>query len=175
VSHFSTFIERNKTFADTDARLAVPPIPFVPFQQTFVITCIDPRVEPAAILGVGLGEAIVLRSVGGRVTPAVLQDVAWISHLHEAKTPDADWFDLAVIHHTDCGSALYADDALRHDFVTRGGYDDRTIAALAVVEPAATVREDVELLRSSPQLSSRVRVSGHTYDLRTGLLTTVLA
>ncbi|WP_405780342.1 carbonic anhydrase [Streptomyces sp. NBC_00859] len=174
MSHFATYMERNKAFANTGAKEHVPEIPFIPFEQTFVITCIDPRVEPAAVLGVELGEAIVLRSVGGRVTPAVLQDVAWISHLHEAKTPDADWFDLAVIHHTDCGSGLFADAGLRRDFVARGGYDDATIAGLAVLDPAVTVRKDVELLRSSPQLSSRVHVSGHAYDLRTGLLTTVV-
>ncbi|MFE7566527.1 carbonic anhydrase [Streptomyces sp. NPDC057539] len=174
MSNFSTYIERNKRFAETDARLNVPAVPFVPFKQTFVIICIDPRVDPAAILGVELGEAIILRNVGGRVTPAVLQDVAWISYLHEVKTPDADWFDMAVIHHTDCGSGLFADDELRHGFVTRLGYDDRTIADLAVVEPARTLRKDVDLLRSSPHLSSHVKVSGHLYDLDTGLLTTLV-
>ena len=171
---FSTYIARNKTFARTGAQSNVPDIPFIPFEQTFVITCIDPRVEPAAILGVELGEAIVLRNVGGRVTPAVLQDVAWISYLHEVKTPDADWFDLAVIHHTDCGSGLYADDELRHDYVEQGGYDDETIAALAVLDPAKTLREDVDLLRAFPRLSSDVKVTGHVYDLKTGLLTTVV-
>jgi carbonic anhydrase len=174
VSNFATYIGRNKAFAETDAKSDVPAIPFIPFQQTFVITCLDPRVEPGAVLGVGLGEAIVLRNVGGRVTPAVLQDVAWLSHLHEAKAPDADWFDLAVIHHTDCGAGLFADDELRHGFVERGGYDDATIAGLAVVDPARTVREDVRTLRSFPRLSSRVHVSGHVYDLRTGLLTTIV-
>ncbi|GHB36100.1 carbonic anhydrase [Streptomyces xanthochromogenes] len=174
MSPFATYIERNNAFAHTDAHLKVPEIPFIPFKQTFVITCLDPRVEPAAILGVELGEAIVLRNVGGRVTPATLRDVAWIGHLHEAKTPDADWFELAVIHHTDCGSALFADDELRRDFVSRGGYDDSTIAALAVLDPAVTVRRDVDLLRSFPLLSADVEVSGHVYDLRTGLLTTVV-
>ncbi|MDF3288047.1 carbonic anhydrase [Streptomyces silvisoli] len=152
----------------------MPDVPFIPFKQTFVITCIDPRVEPATIFGVKLGEAIILRNVGGRVTPAVLQDVAWISYLHEVKTPDADWFDLVVIHHTDCGSGLFADDELRHGFVTRFHYDDETIADLAMVEPAETLRTDVGLLRRSPQLSSRVKVSGHLYDLETGLLTTLV-
>jgi carbonic anhydrase len=174
VSNFSTYIARNKSFAKTDAKSNVPDIPFIPFKQTFVITCIDPRVEPASVLGVGLGEAIVLRNVGGRVTPAVLQDVAWISYLHEVKTPDAGWFDLAVIHHTDCGSGLYADDELRRDYVEQGGYDDETIAALAVIEPAETLRTDVERLRAFPRLSSNVKVTGHVYDLKTGLLTTVV-
>jgi carbonic anhydrase len=49
-----------------------------------VITCIDPRVDPAAILGLELGEAMVLRNVGGRVTPAVIHDVAFISDLGQS-------------------------------------------------------------------------------------------
>ncbi|MET7575372.1 carbonic anhydrase [Streptomyces sp. NPDC005492] len=173
MSRFAAYVERNQAFAATDAKSRVPEIPFIPFKQTFVITCLDPRVEPAAVLGVELGEAIVLRNVGGRVTPATLQDVAWISHLHEAKTPDADWFDLVVIHHTDCGSALFADDELRGEFTERRGYDDAAVAALAVLDPAATVREDVDRLRAFPGLSSRVDVSGYVYDLATGLLTEV--
>lgn len=174
MSNFAAYIERNRYFASTEARRHVPAIPFVPFRQTFLITCVDPRVEPGSVLGVELGEAIVLRNVGGRVTPAVLRDVAWINHLHETKTPDADWFDLAVIHHTDCGSGLFADEELRRDYVARGGYDDAAVAALAVVDPARTVREDVDTLRAFRQLSAEVRVSGHVYDLATGLLTTVV-
>jgi carbonic anhydrase len=59
------------------------------------------------VLGARLGEAIVARNVGGRVTPALIKDLAWIVHLHENKTPDTDWLEMAVIHHTDCGSGLH--------------------------------------------------------------------
>jgi hypothetical protein len=93
------------------------------------------------VFGLELGDAIVARTVGGRVTPAVIQDLAWISYLHEMKTPDADWFEFAVMHHTDCGSGFFADDALRHGFAARG-FDDAELAALAVLDPAATVPAD---------------------------------
>jgi len=98
MGNFDELLERNKAFAGTDLKDRVPAIPFVPNRQVYVITCIDPRVDPASILGLELGDAIVARNVGGRVTPAVIQDVAWISYLHEVKTPDADWFELAIIH-----------------------------------------------------------------------------
>ena len=109
-SNFSTYIERNARFAATDAKDHVPEIPFIPSKQLYLITCIDPRVEPAAIVGSQLGEAIVARNIGGRVTPALIKDLLWILHLHENLTPDADWFEIAVIHHTDCGSGLLARD-----------------------------------------------------------------
>jgi carbonic anhydrase len=176
-SAFVPFLERNQAFAATDAKSQVPEIPFIPFKQVYVITCIDPRVEPAAIAGVQLGEAIVARNIGGRVTDSVVRDLAWICHLHENKTPDADWFEVAIIHHTDCGSGLFADADLRRSFAARGGYDEETAAAMAVLDPAATVRHDVEVLREAPALSRSIdkfKVGGYAYDIKTGLITTVV-
>ena len=176
-SNFAAYLERNEKFAATDAKSTVPEIPFIPHKQLYIITCIDPRVEPAAIVGSELGEAIVARSIGGRVTPAVIKDAAWILHLHENVTPDADWFEIAVIHHTDCGSGFFTRDELRAGYVARGGWDDETASAMAVTEPAKTVAEDVQKLRTAPELQptiKNVRIGGYTYDVRTGKITTVV-
>jgi carbonic anhydrase len=173
MTHMDELLERNRAFARTGARDRVPAIPFIPNRQAFVITCIDPRVDPASVLRLELGDAIVDRNVGGRVTPAVIQDVAWISYLHEAKTPDADWFELAVIHHTDCGSGFFADPQLRHGFAGRG-FDEAALAELPVLHPEETVRVDVDRLIAAPAVSPRIKVSGYSYDLETGLLTTVV-
>ena len=169
-----TLLERNRDFANSDAKTRVPQIPFIPNRQLYVITCIDPRVDPADVLGLELGDAIVARNVGGRVTASVLQDVAWISYLHEVKTPDAEWFEIAVIHHTDCGSGFFADEELRHGFAAQG-FDDAELARLPVLDPAITARADVATLLEYPNLSPEVRVSGYSYDLTTGLLTTAAA
>jgi carbonic anhydrase len=173
MTNIDELLKRNKAFASTDAKDRVPAIPFIPNLQAFIITCIDPRVDPASILGLELGDAIVARNVGGRVTPAVIQDVAWISYLHEVKTPDADWFELAIIHHTDCGSGFFADPELRHGFAERG-FDEMTLAELPVLHPAETVRIDVERLTSALSISPRIKISGYSYDVRTGLLTAVV-
>lgn len=176
-SNFSELLERNRAFAATGAKDDVPAIPFIPFRQVYLITCVDPRVEPAAVLGARLGEAIVARNVGGRVTPALIKDLAWIVHLHLNKTPDADWFEIAVMHHTDCGSGLLADDELRHGYVERGSYDDHEVRELAVLDPYKTVREDVERLRGAPELSpgiEQVRIGGYAYDTKSGVVTTVV-
>jgi carbonic anhydrase len=176
-SNLAPQLERNAAFAATDAKDNVPEIPFIPLKQLYLITCIDPRVEPAVILDLGLGDAIVARNIGGRVTPAVIKDLAWIVHLHANKTPDADWFELAVIHHTDCGTGLLADDELRAGYVARGGWDDTTALHMAVLDPAKTVREDVDKLRAAPELKpeiENVRIGGYAYDLETGIVTTIV-
>ncbi|MFI9602591.1 carbonic anhydrase [Streptomyces sp. NPDC052043] len=177
MSNFAPYLEYNRAFAASGAQADVPEVPFVPFKQVYLIICIDPRVEPAAVLGVRLGEAIVARNVGGRVTPAVITDLAWIVHLHENKTPDADWFEIALVHHTDCGSSLLADDDLRAGFAARGGWDERTSLEMAVLEPSETVQKDIATLRSAPELApsiGNIKIGGYAYDLGTGRMTTVV-
>jgi carbonic anhydrase len=170
----ATLLDRNKAFAGTDAVAKNPQIPFIPNQLSYVITCIDPRTEPAAFLGVDLGDAIVQRVVGGRVTPAVLRDVAYISYLLDTKAPDGPWFELAVIHHTDCGSTFLADPELRRDFAARTGFDEADLAWLAATDPAATVRTDVNTLVTAPQLSPNIRISGYVYNTAAGTVDTIV-
>ncbi|WP_236258992.1 carbonic anhydrase [Streptomyces hygroscopicus] len=98
-------------------------------------------------------------------------------HLHENKTSDADWFEIAVIHHTECGSGLLADDDLRAGYAARGGWDEQTSLWMAVLEPSKTVQEDVAKLRSAPELApgiGNITVGGYVYDLATGEVTTVV-
>jgi carbonic anhydrase len=172
MSNLDDLLRRNTRFAATDAKDHVPKIPFVPNRQVYIITCIDPRVDPAFIFDLALGDVIVSRTLGGRVTPAVMRELAWISYLHEVKAPDADWFEIAVVQHTDCGRGL-DDDELLAGFAGRG-FDGSALAATAVFDPARTLPEDVDRLVNTAALSPGIKVSGHSYDVTTGLLTTVV-
>jgi carbonic anhydrase len=84
-----------------------------PILRLFVITCMDPRVDPAHFLGLELSDAMVVRNGAGRVTPEVIDDVAFIGQLAESAVPDGPLFEVAVIHHTQCGSGALADDDFR--------------------------------------------------------------
>ena len=172
MTNLDDLVANNRRFAGTAAKDGVPRIPFVPNKQLYILTCIDPRVDPAEVFGLALGDAIVARNVGGRVTDAVIADLSWISYLHEVKTPDAAWFDLVVVHHTDCGSGLMADPALREDFVARG-FDDATLQRTAVLDPADTLPGDVRRVLDAPTVSGAISVSGYSYDVATGLVTEV--
>jgi carbonic anhydrase len=167
-------LDRNRAFAGTDARRDVPALPFLPRQGLYIVICIDSRVDPAQILGIQFGDALVQRNIGGRVTPAVIRDIAWAAYLVETKAPQGPWFEVAVIQHTDCGSTLLADDDLRHGYAQRIGADERTLADTPVLDPARTVRTDVRRLLWAPEIPPRVQVSGHVYDVETGLVTTVV-
>src|SRR5215471_15862098 len=84
----------------------VPGKSLMPALRTIVISCVDSRVDPAHILGLADGEAMVIRNVGGRWTPGVLQTMAMLGAVGEAEglngTPEP--WNLIVVHHTDCGS-----------------------------------------------------------------------
>jgi carbonic anhydrase len=174
MSKIAPLLQRNRQFAASDsrARLAASLSPRTPL---FVVTCIDPRVDPAAVLGVELGEAIILRNAGGRVTPAVIHDVAFLSYLGQMVERDGPLFEVAVVHHTLCETGLLANRGFRHAFAVRTGYGEEALAHQVVRDPAATVRADVKRLLAAPQVSPRISVSGHVYDLKTGLVSTVLA
>jgi carbonic anhydrase len=145
-----------------------------PQLRLFVITCIDPRTDPAHFLGLELSDALVLRNAGGRVTPEVIDDVAFIAQLAEGAIAEGPLFEVAVVHHTQCGTGALVDDDFRRRYAERIGADEADLRERAVLDPAATVRHDVELLRAAPQVPNRVRVSGHVYDVVSGLVETVV-
>jgi carbonic anhydrase len=173
MSNLDPLLERNQAFARAGAYQGLSPMPE---HQVFVISCIDPRVDPAYILGAGLGDAVVLRNAGGRVTDEVIDDIAFIAALTETMFgDDAPPFEVAVIHHTACGTGFLADDAFRRSFAVRIDADEAELAEAAVTDPIQSVGRDVEKLLASPLVPSRVAVSGHVYDVETGLVETVVS
>jgi carbonic anhydrase len=104
----------------------------------------------------------------------VINDVAFIGQLVETMRPDGPLFEVAVIHHTQCGTGALADDAFRQRYAERIGGDESSLRDHAVLDPAVTVSLDVERLRAAESISPRIRVSGHVYDVVTGLAETIV-
>ena len=150
----------------------------LPATQMLVVTCLDHRVDPAIVLGLRLGDAPVIRNAGGRVTQAVIDDVAYLAFLAEqlfgSQGTDGTLFEVAVVHHTQCGTGFLADPSFRHQAAEATGLSEAALEASAVADPHTTVRADVERLLTSPLLTPKVSVSGHVYDIATGRLTTTL-
>ncbi len=172
MTKMTPLLDHNEQFART-----YTPVPLgLPTAQVVVITCLDHRIDPAQILGLDLGAAPVIRNAGGRVTPAVIDDIAFLGFLAEQLSGGSldPLFEVAVVHHTQCGTAFLADPAFRHQAAEATGIAEARLEASVVVDPYVTVQEDVELLRNSPLLTPKVRVSGHVYDMETGRVTTTI-
>ena len=150
----------------------------LPTAQMLIVTCLDHRVDPAIVLGLRFGEAPVIRNAGGRVTPAVIDDVAYLAFLAEqlfaGRVVVDKLFEVAVVHHTQCGTGFLADPGFRHQAAEATGLAEAALEATAVADPHTTVKADVERLLTSPLLSPKVSVSGHVYDVATGRVTTTV-
>ena len=172
MTRLTPLLERNQQFARSYSPVALAP----PASGLVVVTCLDHRVDPAVVLGLQLGDAVVIRNAGGRVTPAVIDDLAYLAFLAEqlfgGRGATDTLFEVAVVHHTQCGNGRLADPGFRHQAALATGVSEALLEASAVPDPHVTVRADVERLLAARQLSPRVSVSGHVYDVATGRVTT---
>jgi carbonic anhydrase len=174
MTRMTPLLERNEQFARTYTPVPLGP----PAARLLVVTCLDHRVDPAIVLGLRLGDAPVIRNAGGRVTPAVIDDLAYLAFLAgellSGQDAPATLFEVAVVHHTQCGTGLLADPGFRQRAAEATGLSEAALEASAVADPHVTVKTDVELLLASPLLSPKVSVSGHVYDIATGRVTTAV-
>lgn len=165
-------LARNRVFATKGGHRGAT---IMPALALYVITCLDPRLDPSAILGLELGDAAIVRNAGGRVTDEVIADVAFIGQLAERAVPEGPLFEVVVIHHDQCGTGALADDAFRAVYATRTATDPDTLRDRAVLDPEATVRADVTRLRAATAVPARVAISGHVYRVETGLVQTIVS
>jgi carbonic anhydrase len=104
-----------------------------------VLTCMDSRIEPLAMLGLAPGDAKILRNAGARVDGDVLAALALASER-------LDVTRAMVVAHTNCA-------------VVKTGREE-------------ILREDVERIRSAPELAG-IEVGGFVYDVETGRLSRI--
>ncbi len=116
---FSALLDRNRSFAE---QFEAGDLTIRPRMSTIILTCVDARVDPAHLFGLGLGDAIVIRNAGGRITRAVMGDLGILSVLAaNMPGPSAMQPELVVIHHTDCGLSRLANPAIQEQVAERLG------------------------------------------------------
>jgi carbonic anhydrase len=174
MNSLNSFLRRNKDFAaqQSAAGTLMPSLPrALPNVKAIVIGCADMRVDPAYVLGIKPGEAVVMRNIGGRITPGLLEQLALLGRIGEVagEIPGGGGeFHLIVLHHTDCGiTRLAGDPAMlaRYFQIQEGEVKKKT-----VTDPRAAVTADVALLRAIPAVPSAWLISGLVYDVATGLV-----
>lgn len=127
-----------------------------------VLTCIDSRIEPLAMLGLEPGDAKILRNAGARVTDDVLRTLVLATYLLGVERT-------MVIAHTDCRMAKGGEDEIHAAVAEAGGPDTRSLSFLVASDQHATLRADVQRVRSWPYLT-HLDVGGFMYDVATGRL-----
>lgn len=165
-----TMIDRNADFAGSEF---VPGLQMLPSTSTVVVGCVDPRVDPAHVLGLEQGEVAVIRNVGGRVNKPLIETLAILRVVAKAAGRENGIRNLVLLHHTDCGIIgchHHAPDLLARHL----GVETAALDGMAIDDPYRAVALDIATLRANEQLPAGVMVSGLVYDVKTGRVETVV-
>jgi len=152
----------NTSFAEG---FSTPGLPGPPSRGVAVVACMDAQLDVYRVLGLGDGEAHVIRNAGGVVTDDVLRSLAVSQRKLSTR-------EVVLIHHTKCGMATFTDD----DFVAELEADTGqrpTWVPGTFPDTEQDVRDSLAAVRDCPFLVHTDAVRGFVYDVDTGSLTEV--
>lgn len=147
-------VANNAAFADS---LPTQHLDVKPRRQLAVVTCMDSRLDVFAALGLGHGEAHVLRNAGGVITDDVIRSLA----ISQRKLGTRE---VMLIHHTDCGMQTITDDGFRAELQEATGVAP-AFAVESFGDVDADVRQSILRVRRSAFVPYRDSVRGFVYDV----------
>ena len=131
-----------------------------------IITCMDSRISPLAVVGMQAGDAKILRNAGARVTDDVLRTLVLATYLLGVER-------ILIMPHTNCRMAQVDDVEIHREIDTKHGIDTSEIEFKTVPDQRQALIEDVQKVRSYRLINKDVIVGGAIYDVATGKITPV--
>jgi carbonic anhydrase len=131
-----------------------------------VLTCIDSRIDPLAVLGLRPGDAKIIRNAGARVTEDSLRSLVLAANLLGVRR-------VCVVQHTDCAVIGITDDEVRARVSAIRGVDATGWNFLTSTDQMTTLRNDVFLIESCVLLPPELEVGGFVLDVHSGALTPI--
>ena len=128
-----------------------------------IVTCMDSRINPLAVVGMQAGDAKILRNAGARVTDDVLRTLVLASYLLGVTR-------VLVMPHTDCRMVCASDSVIHETIQSQHGVDTRSLEFRTVSDQREALIVDVSRLRSYPLFKTGVTVAGAIYNVSTGKL-----
>ena len=139
--------------------------PLPPGLQLAVVACMDARLDTHALLGIGVGDAHVIRNAGGVVTDDAIRSLTISQRLLGTTS-------IMLIHHTDCGMLTFRDDAVKDSIVADTGIRP-AFALEAFGDLDGDIRQSIARIQASPFIPNKDDVRGFVYDCTTGKLNEV--
>jgi len=161
---FEELVAANRRYA---AAFALGGVPAQAARGFALVTCMDSRIEPLAMLGLRPGDAKIVRNAGGRVTPDVLRSLVLAASFLGVRR-------VAVMHHTDCALANREETDIRSGLGPTRSPLAEGWTFLAMPDTEAALWTDVQSVRRCVLLPDGVGVEGWRYDVDTGLVSRVI-
>ena len=162
---FDDILAANRAYADSFHLAGLEPIAA---KGLAVLTCIDSRIEPLAMLGIVPGDAKIMRNAGGRVTDDVLRTLVLAVNLLGVDR-------VCVVQHTACRLDGATNEGLRATIGDLRETDAADWDFLPIDDQERVLRTDVDVIRACPLLPPGLPVAGFVYDVDTGLLRPVVS
>lgn len=128
-----------------------------------IVTCMDSRISPLAVVGMQSGDAKILRNAGARVTEDVLRTLVLATYLLGVDR-------ILVMPHTDCRMAQSSEADIHATISQQYGVDTRSLEFRTDLDQRKALATDLIRIRSYPLLRKGVVVAGAMYDVSTGVL-----
>jgi carbonic anhydrase len=152
-------LRNNETYA---AAFQAGDLPLPPARKLAVVACMDARLDVHGLLGLGLGDAHVIRNAGGVVTDDEIRSLAISQRLLGTE-------EIILIHHTDCGMLTFTDDAFKRGIQDEVGIKPEW-APESFNDLDEDVRQSIARIRASPFIPHTDAVRGFVYEVETGRL-----
>ena len=128
-----------------------------------IVTCMDSRINPLAVVGMKAGDAKILRNAGARVTDDMLRTLVLATYLLSVDR-------VLVMPHTDCRMASGDEESIHRSIETKHGVDTRGVQFKMVTDQRAALAADVASIRGFEILPKTLKVAGAIYDVKSGRL-----
>jgi carbonic anhydrase len=152
------YLANNARYAETFSG----PLPMPPAAHVAVVACMDARLNVYGMLGLGEGEAHVIRNAGGVITDDQIRSLAISQRL-------LGTHEIVLIHHTDCGMLTFTDDAFKRSIQDETGIKPPW-AAEAFADLDEDVRQSIARIKASPFIPHKDAISGFVFNVATGRL-----
>ena len=137
-------------------------LPMPPAKKVAVVACMDARLDPQKVLGLGEGDAHVIRNAGGVVTDDEIRSLSISQTLLGTE-------EIILIHHTDCGMLTFTDEQFSDKLESETGQRPDW-SANCFDDLEGDVRESIARIRTSPFIPNKDSIRGFVYDVQTGRL-----
>ena len=156
------YLASNARYAETFSG----PLPLPPSRQVAIVACMDARLNVYAILGLGEGEAHVIRNAGGVITDDEIRSLTISQRLLGTR-------EIILIHHTDCGMLTFTDDQFKRSIQDETGIKPAW-SGEAFPDLDEDVRQSIARIQASPFIPHTGAIRGFVFDVATGKLIEVI-
>src|ERR687889_2519184 len=137
-------------------------LPLPPARGVAVVACMDARLDVHKILGLGEGDAHVIRNAGGVITDDEIRSLTISQRLLGTR-------EIILIHHTNCGMLTFSDEEVKGQIQEEIGIKP-PFALESFTDLEENVRQSIKRIEASPFIPHKDSVRGFIYEVESGRL-----